>query len=150
MAVIKKPQTPESPHYSELVATLAKELQRNQPTGPPTAPQIIEEEQRGSFLHVTVIWDAWNDVEREDRGRLIMDAYEKQRHADHRCPRLDTRRSPAPRRPRLAKRISASICSRKAKAHRAGNCSGNSARTWTACCSARKVSGKMWTCRARR
>ena len=82
MAVIKKPQTPESQHYRKLVAALGKELQRNQPTGPATAPQIIEEEQRGNFLHVTVIWDALNDVAREDRGRIIMDAYEQQRRAD--------------------------------------------------------------------
>jgi hypothetical protein len=82
MAVIKKPQKPESSHYRSLVGKLAKELQRNEPTGPATAPQIIEEEQRGNFLHVTVIWDAWKGVVGEDRGRIIMDAYEQQRPAD--------------------------------------------------------------------
>lgn len=82
MPVIKKPQTPETPHYRKLVAALAKELHSNESTGPATAPQIIEEEERHNFLHVSVIWDAWNDVAPEDRGRIIMDAYEKERSAD--------------------------------------------------------------------
>lgn len=82
MAVIRKPQTPESPLHRRLLGKLAKELQRNQPTGPASAPQIIEEEKRGNFLHVTVIWDAWKDVAGEDRGRIIMDAYDQQRPAE--------------------------------------------------------------------
>jgi hypothetical protein len=82
MPVIKKQQPPETPHYRKLVATLVKELRSNKPTGPKTAPQIIEEEDRHNFLHVNVIWDAWNDVAPEDRGRIIMDAYEQERHDD--------------------------------------------------------------------
>jgi hypothetical protein len=82
MAVIKKPLPPETPQYNKLVAALTRELQRDQPTGPKTAPQIIEEEQHGKFMRVTVIWNAWKDVTHEDRGRIIMDVYEKQRPAD--------------------------------------------------------------------
>ena len=79
MAVIKKSRIPEIPQYRALVAELAQELQRDQPTGPADAPQIVEEEQRGGFLHVAVIWDNWQDVERADRGKIIMDAYQQQR-----------------------------------------------------------------------
>ena len=82
MAVIKKSRIPETPRYRELVAALAKELQRDQPTGPADAPQIVEEEQRSGFLHVAVIWDNWQDVDRADRGKVIMDAYQQQRVDD--------------------------------------------------------------------
>jgi len=82
MAVITKSQKPETPLYRQLVAALVEELQRNQPTGPATAPQIIEEEQRGGFFHISVIWDAWQDVDRAERGKIIMDAYEKQQRVN--------------------------------------------------------------------
>jgi len=82
MAVIKKPQIPESPHYRKLVAALAGELERDQPDSLQPAPRIYEEEQRGKFLNVTVVWDDWKEVEREERGRIIMDAYEQQRPND--------------------------------------------------------------------
>jgi len=78
MPVIRKPLAPESAQHRKLVAELAAELQRGTPTG----PKIVEEEQRGGYLHVTVIWDAWKKVEPEERGRIIMDAYEQQRPAD--------------------------------------------------------------------
>jgi len=82
MPVIKKPRNPESSRHSELVAALAAELARGALEGPTEAPQIIEEEQRGNYLHVTVIWDAWTDVAHEDRGRIIMDAYAQRRPTD--------------------------------------------------------------------
>ena len=68
----------ESKLNPKLVQSLARELQRNQPKGPPNAPRIIEESFRyGDFKQVTVIWDAWKDIAPEDRGRIIVQAYEK-------------------------------------------------------------------------
>jgi len=77
MPVIKKPRTPESPRHLELVTALVRELNRDQPTGP--GPKIVEEEQRGNYLHIKVIWDEWKDLDYESRGRVIMDAYEQAR-----------------------------------------------------------------------
>lgn len=86
MPLIKKPYPPESVEHQSLVAELAAELRRNDASGPENAPKIIEEEQYGGFIHVTVLWDAWKTVEKEERGRIIMDAYDQERHAD--IPRI--------------------------------------------------------------
>jgi len=82
MPLIQKKFPPESAQHLSLVAGLAAELLRAAPAGPEGAPQIIEEEQRGGYFHVTVLWDAWKDVDHEERGRIIMDAYEQQRPTD--------------------------------------------------------------------
>lgn len=78
MPLIRKPLAPESTQHRQFVADLAAELQHATQGG----PQIVEEEQRGGYLHVTVIWDAWREVEPSERGRIIMDAYEQQRPND--------------------------------------------------------------------
>jgi len=69
-----------------MTAALVAELQHDAPTGPPGAPQIVEEENRRHMLHVTVIWDEWGDVAPEQRGKIIMDAYEQVRQED--LPRI--------------------------------------------------------------
>lgn len=74
---IPLPSLPKS--YTRLVEKLADELRRDSDTGSTHAPEIIEKEQRGGHLQVTVIWDAWRELPLEDRGRAIMDAYEKVR-----------------------------------------------------------------------
>jgi hypothetical protein len=75
MPVIRKP-FPEDPHqHRQLVIKLADELTSETPTG----PRILEEEQRGGFWHITVIWDEWADIAAEDRGRIIMEAYKLRR-----------------------------------------------------------------------
>lgn len=66
------------PGYTALVAKLEKELDGTSKTG----PRIIEEEQFGKRIHVTVIWAAWKDLPPEERGRAIMDAYERARPDD--------------------------------------------------------------------
>jgi hypothetical protein len=63
------------PGYRALVDQLAAELLQNTADG----PSVIEEEQFGNRIHVTVIWDAWSALSPEDRGRAIMDAYQKVR-----------------------------------------------------------------------
>ena len=72
---------PEPPRaYPELTDVLAEELRLARPDGPEDAPYIIEEHSpRHGFLHIQVIWDAWQDVPTEERGRIIMDAYERVR-----------------------------------------------------------------------
>lgn len=82
MPVIRKPLPPVSKAYARLVRALTAELRRGATTGSPSAPEIIEEEQRGNNLHVTVLWDAWASVPHEDRGRAIMDAYQQIRPDD--------------------------------------------------------------------
>lgn len=83
MPVIRKEKHPEFPQHNGLVARLVAELQRNQPAGgPPDAPIIVEDVERSNFMHVTVLWDEWKDVDPEERGCVIMDAYERQRPED--------------------------------------------------------------------
>jgi len=68
--------------YKALIAKLAAELS-TKPAKPPkqirlaAKPVIIEEEQRVTRrCHVYVIWDKWSTVPDEDRGAIILDAYE--------------------------------------------------------------------------
>ncbi len=64
--------------YPGLVEDLAEELRLQRPDGPADAPFIVEEKTpRHDFLHVRVIWDRWAGVPGEDRGRVIMDAYQR-------------------------------------------------------------------------
>ena len=71
-----KPQRPKV--NPKLVQSLARELKLNRLSGPSTAPHIVEEELPfGDYKHVTVIWDAWKDIDPETRGRIILGAYEK-------------------------------------------------------------------------
>lgn len=75
MPVIRKPFPEDLPQHRLLVNQLADELTSETPKG----PRIVEEEQRGGFWHITVIWDAWAAIAAEDRGRIIMDAYKLRR-----------------------------------------------------------------------
>lgn len=80
MPVIRKP-APQPERHQGLIDELAEELRLNQADGRPGgAPRVIEEEVRGSpHLHVIVIWDSWRDIAPEERGRVILDAYNQQR-----------------------------------------------------------------------
>jgi hypothetical protein len=75
MPVERRKMIPDPPAYQSLVNKLAAELVENTANG----PSVIEEEQFGNRIHVTVIWDAWSALSPEDRGRAIMDAYQKVR-----------------------------------------------------------------------
>jgi len=62
---------------AELVDTLAAELKNTQ-TIPSRQPLILEQELRQTkSIHVLVFWDRWGAIPREQRGSIIMDAYEK-------------------------------------------------------------------------
>lgn len=78
MPVIKKPLPSESAQHKKLVNKLADELMAETATG----PQIIEAEQHGGYLQVTVLWDEWRDIDPTERGRIIMDAYAMRRTSD--------------------------------------------------------------------
>ena len=78
MPIEQRRLRPDPPGYLALVGKLEDELAGRSTTG----PQIIEEEQFGNRIHVTVIWDAWSDLPPEERGRAIMDAYEHARPDD--------------------------------------------------------------------
>ena len=75
MPVERRKMIPDPPGYQALVNKLAAELEQNTTNG----PRVIEEEQFGNRIHVIVIWDAWSALSPEDRGRAIMDAYQKVR-----------------------------------------------------------------------
>ena len=69
--------------YHDLVTVLAEELRLQRPDGPADAPPIIEEKTpRSDFLHIQVTWDRWLGIPGEDRGRVIMDAYQQVRGTD--------------------------------------------------------------------
>ena len=66
-----------------LVAEIAEELRRRQETGDPEAPLVIQEDvPRTDYVHVTVIWDRWGALPAEERGRIILEAYEQARGVD--------------------------------------------------------------------
>lgn len=68
--------------YPDLVSDLAEELRLQRPDGPEDAPYVFEEATRQDFLHVRVLWDRWASIPGEDRGRVIMDAYQQVRGAE--------------------------------------------------------------------
>lgn len=62
--------------HGDLKALLAEELRRDSPEGAPEAPYIvIEEIPNSGNLHVTVVWDRWQGIDPEERGRVILEAY---------------------------------------------------------------------------
>lgn len=84
MARKRIPARPRHVH-PELVKTLAEELQKEGVSSTPDVPTIYEEEQPyGSGLHVKVLWSLWDGVPLEERGAIILDAYEEAGMADER------------------------------------------------------------------
>jgi hypothetical protein len=74
MPVTKRRPNQESSQHQKFVEGLRAELRQETLHG----PSIYEDEQRDGYKHITVIWDAWEDIAPEERGRIIMDAYEKE------------------------------------------------------------------------
>ncbi|GIK15400.1 MAG: hypothetical protein BroJett003_03640 [Planctomycetota bacterium] len=71
---------PARPRHShpELVNILAEELRKEGVSSTPEIPTIYEEElPYGAGLHVKVIWSRWGKVPLEERGAIILDAYEQ-------------------------------------------------------------------------
>jgi hypothetical protein len=73
MPIIRRKLKPDSSIYTALVCRLADEISGKSKNG----PRIIEEEQFGHRLRVVVIWDDWEPISPEERGRAIMDAYRR-------------------------------------------------------------------------
>jgi hypothetical protein len=69
--------TAEGYDRTELVRSLVQELNRN--GSYPIAQPLIYEEPvpQTNTYHVIVIWDRWADVPSEQRGSIILDAYEQ-------------------------------------------------------------------------
>jgi hypothetical protein len=82
MPVVRKSLEPLSPDHSRLVDLIRRELRAASESGSSTDPYVIEEEQRGGYIHVTVLWDMWENVPADGRGQVIMDAYEAERTGD--------------------------------------------------------------------
>ena len=82
MPVHRKKAPPRHSH-PDLVNTIADELSRDSRAATPGVPEVYEEEQPyGDNLHVTVIWGKWSGVPVEERGAVILDAYEKAELSD--------------------------------------------------------------------
>jgi hypothetical protein len=65
-----------SAEHGELVDALASEL--TNPNSGNTEPVILlERDKQKRPLHVYVIWKQWRDVDRAERGEIIMDAAER-------------------------------------------------------------------------
>jgi hypothetical protein len=63
-----------APRHQLLVKTLAGHLAH--PPEPRFEPFVIESQvAQSKSLHVLVIWDKWDDVDRADRSRIVIDAY---------------------------------------------------------------------------
>jgi hypothetical protein len=78
MPVINRNAAPRHQH-PELVEALATELgKQSEQQENADDPIIYQEAQRNSnSLHVTVLWQRWAGVPNEQRGAIILDAYEK-------------------------------------------------------------------------
>jgi hypothetical protein len=71
-----KTQAARSTDYGRLVKRLATEWHNRKSTG--TEPVILEEKnKKGDVVHVYVIWSDWEELDREQRGDVIMDAAER-------------------------------------------------------------------------
>ena len=65
-------------NHPELVEELAKEMEEKGVSPTPAVPTVYEVEQKyTNTLHVTVVWSKWEQVPVEERGAIILDAYEK-------------------------------------------------------------------------
>ncbi len=78
------PITRKAPEITEIneeyVERIAQEIRSDNSDGPNDAPYIIEEPvPYSNHLRVTVIWDVWNEASIEDRGRVILRAYQEAR-----------------------------------------------------------------------
>ena len=60
--------------YQELKTRLVDEWSGR--SGSEPAPDILEEQDRGRVVHVTVTWDEWADVDAQTRSEIIVDAFQ--------------------------------------------------------------------------
>lgn len=66
---------PRREEYPELVADLVRVLKQDQAEGPPGEPEItIEEIKFSDNLRVVVVWDKWEGIDLQERGRIILTA----------------------------------------------------------------------------
>jgi len=72
---VKRVKTKPEKHPG-LVKEIRRVLRKNSEKGSKNEPQIIIEDIRFSNnVHVTVIWDRWEGIELEERGRIILAAF---------------------------------------------------------------------------
>jgi hypothetical protein len=63
----------QSQDHQTLVQRLSAEWRQPNPAA--TEPVILEEfDNGGGLVHVYVVWDAWQSVDRAERGEIIMEA----------------------------------------------------------------------------
>ena len=75
---VTRRQAPLPHSHPELARRLAEELRNPNAAPEPDLPEVTEEEQTfGRGLHVSVIWEQWKAVPREERGAVILDAYHR-------------------------------------------------------------------------
>jgi hypothetical protein len=67
------------PLYPELVEKLALEITKESVKDFSSEDEILIREERTPYdtYHITVGWDAWENIEKDVRGRIILDAYEQ-------------------------------------------------------------------------
>lgn len=73
-------KVPVKPRHSrpDLVRILADEMKKQGVSSTPETPTVYEEDQPyGGGIHVKVIWNTWREVPLEERGAIILDAYEQ-------------------------------------------------------------------------
>jgi hypothetical protein len=76
--VVRPPAEADTERY---VDALVNELKLNDPNiGASDRPLIVEQYlPRNENLHIVVIWDAWANLDRETRGGVILEAYDRAR-----------------------------------------------------------------------
>lgn len=72
---VRQLRPPKSADHESLVQALAAEWRQPDPDA--KEPVILEEfDNGGNLLHVYVVWSRWEDMDRLQRGEIIMDAVE--------------------------------------------------------------------------
>ena len=76
----KRLPAPPAHNHPELVSELARRLAKPDDQRGPGIPDILEQELAyGQKLQVHVIWDRWEGIGADERGPIILDAYERAR-----------------------------------------------------------------------
>ena len=66
----------QSPNHQALVSSLVDEWKQQDSQA--AEPVILEEfNNAGDLIHVYVVWDVWRDMDRTERGEIIMEAAEQ-------------------------------------------------------------------------
>ncbi|MGF1571856.1 MAG: hypothetical protein ACFCU1_02160 [Sumerlaeia bacterium] len=71
--------TKAKPLYPDLVERLASEINKESVNEFSDEDEILIREERTPYdtYHITVSWDVWKNIEKDVRGRIILDSYER-------------------------------------------------------------------------